>query len=190
MGNDLPAAYDARIIDEIPFAGTQGTEPVRIAVPGTVGGTPAMQIEVMPHGGVPWFAQAEGYATRTRGAVTGLYRTPDALTVCAIVSGQAYLIEVTSPMAHQAIDTGGPVIAVRAVLGAMSQLLLATPWRITAVGATGVLWRTGRLAIEWLRMDEVLDARLAGVADPDDEEPHDFAVDLRTGEHEGGAPLD
>jgi hypothetical protein len=38
-------------------------------------------------------------------------------------------------------------------------------------------------------MDEVESGRLAGVADPEDEESRNFAVDLSTGRHEGGVPF-
>ena len=68
-------------------------------------------------------------------------------------------------------------------------LLLATPWDVTAIGQDGVLWTTGRLAIDGLRLDESQVGWIAGVADPGDLEPRDFAIDLRTGKHEGGVPF-
>jgi hypothetical protein len=66
-------------------------------------------------------------------------------------------------------------------------LLLATPWQVTGIGHDGVLWTTRRLAIDGLRLDESMDGLVAGVADPQDVEPRDFVIDLRTGRHEGGA---
>ena len=65
-------------------------------------------------------------------------------------------------------------------------MLLLTPWSITGVGPDGVAWTSRRVAIEDLRVDEVDDCWLRGVADPDDEESRDFAVNYRTGEVVGG----
>jgi hypothetical protein len=66
-------------------------------------------------------------------------------------------------------------------------LLLVTGWAITAVGSDGDLWTTDRIAIDGLRVDEVSDGWARGVADPDDDEPRDFALDLATGRVIGGA---
>jgi len=120
-----------------------------------------------------------------RQALTGVYPTPSPSTLCAVVGGDAVLIDVEHPGRHEWLETGGAVVAVRPVV-AEGLLLLATPWSITALDSSGQLWQTQRLAIDGLRMDEVSDGLLAGVADPDDMEPRDFAVDLRSGRHEGG----
>jgi hypothetical protein len=86
------------------------------------------------------------------------------------------------------VSTEGPVVGVEQLVEE-SLLILLTPWSITAVDVEGVAWTSRRIAIEGLRVDEVSEGWLRGVADPDDEEPYDFAVDLRTGEVVGGAGL-
>ncbi|MGH2708856.1 MAG: hypothetical protein ACRDJK_11250, partial [Actinomycetota bacterium] len=98
----------------------------------------------------------------------------------------ASLVDVDTPERFEILDTAGPVVAVRPVVSD-GLLLLASPWAVTALGEDGVRWQTGRLAIERIRLDEIEGGRLAGVADPDDDEPRDFVVDLQTGRHEGGA---
>jgi len=40
-----------------------------------------------------------------------------------------------------------------------------------------------------LRLDEIDDGRLAGVADPGDDESRNSVIDLRTGRQEGGVPF-
>jgi hypothetical protein len=118
---------------------------------------------------------------------TGIYTTPNN-RLLAIARGDAYLIDVQDPTNYEALSTGGPVVAVKPI-PRENVLLLATPWDVSAIGKDGVLWTTGRLAIDGLRLDESHGGWIAGVADPSDLEPRDFAIDLRTGNHEGGVPF-
>jgi hypothetical protein len=119
---------------------------------------------------------------------TGVHATPGRNRVLVVARGDAYLIDVGKPALYKAIATGGPVVAVKAITRE-NVLLLATPWTITGIGSDGVLWTTRRLAIDGLRLDESQDGLVAGVADPNDLEPRDFVIDLRTGSHEGGTPF-
>jgi hypothetical protein len=105
-----------------------------------------------------------------------------------VVGGDAYLIDVDSPDDFEVLDTGGPVVAVFS-LPTEGVLLLVSPWVVTGVDQSGRAWQTGRLAIDGVRLDEVQDGHVAGVADPGDDEPRDFVIDLRTGRHEGGVPF-
>jgi hypothetical protein len=119
---------------------------------------------------------------------TGIYTTPNKNRLLAVARGDAYLIDVEDPANYEALSTGGPVVAVKPIPGE-NVVLLATPWDVTAIGPDGVLWTTGRLAIDGLRLDESQGGRVAGVADPKDLEPRDFVIDLHTGKHEGGVPF-
>ncbi|MCP2237473.1 hypothetical protein [Prauserella halophila] len=92
------------------------------------------------------------------------------------------------PEGFDVVLTPGPVVAAEE-LAAEAVLLLVTPWAITAVGISGVLWTTPRIAIDGLRVDEASDGWVGGVADPDDDEPRDFAVELATGQVVGGAMI-
>lgn len=136
-----------------------------------------------------WTGVARAGASSLRGTLSGVFATPDAHKFCIVARGDAYLIDAAAPECAKFIDTAGPVMAARA-LAHEELLLLASPWTITALGAGGFRWRTGRLAIEGIRLDEVQGGWLAGVADPRDDEPRDFAVDLTTGSHRGGVPFD
>lgn len=135
-----------------------------------------------------WVGIARAGVRSLRGALSGAFSTPNPSRICVVARGDAYLIDVVAPERYQTIDTAGPVLEVRALIK-QNLLLLVTPWTITAVGEHGVCWRTRRLAIEGVRLDEADGNWLAGVADPDSDESRDFAVDLTTGRHEGGVPL-
>ncbi len=119
---------------------------------------------------------------------TGVYTTPNKNALLVLARWDAYLIDVQDPTNYKALSPGRPVVAVRPI-PRENVLFLATPWDVTAIGQGGVLYTTGRLAIDGLRLDQSQDGRVAGVADPRDLEPRDFVIDLRTGKHEGGGPF-
>jgi len=127
------------------------------------------------------------YADRppVRAAVTDIFSTPDAATMCAVANGDAFLINCDDPGAGTYLSTGGPVVIIASAIED-NVLLLASPWVITAVGSAGLAWRTERLSIEALRLDEIADGWVRGVSDPDEDEARNFAVNLRSGARRGG----
>jgi len=148
----------------------------------------AIVVEVTTDGGRCWTGVARAGGPSVRGTVSGVFSTPAKDGLVLVGRGDAFLVDVDAPEHFEAVDTGGPVVAVRPVVDE-GLLLLASPWTITALGDDGFRWQTGRIAIEGFRLDEIKAGRLAGVADPDDDEPRDFVVDLHTGRHEGGVPF-
>ncbi|MBW9214983.1 hypothetical protein KV102_09020 [Mumia sp. zg.B53] len=80
----------------------------------------------------------------------------------------------------------GPVVGAE-VLAADGLLLLLSPWSIVAVDVDGVRWTTERIAIDGLRIDESDGGWVRGVADPNDDKPRDFAVELSSGRVVGGS---
>ena len=186
MGNVsliFPAAYQAEVLAEAPAAEMERFEFCRTGEDARGD----LLVEVATKTGGWWLASIRPPASSLRGAVTSIHSTPSPSVMCVVVGGDAVLIDVRDPAKYEWVDTAGPVVTVRSLVRERL-LLLATPWAITAVGRDGVRWRTERLSIEGLRLDEVADGWLAGVADPGDDEPRDFAIDLRTGSHRGGAP--
>ena len=177
-GPPFPAAYVARELDEFP-SGAVVIE-LRPSGQSDPGG---LIFEVDPHVTDSWVGFARPGPARVVHAASGLVPTPNPTQLCAIARGTAYLVDVRD---HKYCLASDPVVAV-AALRAARLLLLATPWLVVAIGREGVAWRTGRLAIDGLRLDETDRSRVIGVADPDSAEPREFAIDLETGEHEGGA---
>lgn len=65
--------------------------------------------------------------------------------------------------------------------------MLATYTDLFAYGASGIAWRTPRLAWDGLRIDRVTDTEVHGTYyDIQTEAPRAFTVDLRTGSASGG----
>jgi hypothetical protein len=147
-------------------------------------GARASTILIRPRGGSDWTGSFSGDASFRRG-FSGLFGTPSPRRLCVVECGTAFLVDVLNPPATTVVQVDGPVRGIEPLVN-HGLLLLLTPWTITAVGTSGPLWTTRRIAIEDVRVDEVIDHHLGGVADPDDEEPRNFAIDLRTGEVVGG----
>lgn len=180
----FPADYQAQLLEEQTVGGASyafGRE-----------GQPASGVDVLIEVRLPdgerWVGAVRRPPPTVKGALTAYHPTPYPRRVCVVAGGDAYLIDVDQPKAFEVLDTGGPVVAVHSVVSD-GLLLLASPWVVTAIDHNGRAWQTERLAINGVRLDETDDGRLAGVADPDDDEPRDFLIDLRTGRHEGGVPL-
>jgi hypothetical protein len=145
----------------------------------------ACTVTVDPWSGPAWTATFTVDPERMTGALSGLFRTPSLTTLCVVERGVAFLVDVLRPSDGHLVPTDGPVVGVEELVDE-AYLLLLTPWTITAVTAGGAAWTSRRVALDGIRVDGVDDGWLFGVADPSDE-PHGFAIDLRTGEMVGGA---
>lgn len=148
-------------------------------------GSQAIRVAVEPWGEPAWTAAFAASDPGVR-ALSALLGTPSPTGLCVIERGTAFLGDVLDPEGFSVIETKGLVVGTEELTGE-GLLLLLTPWTITAVDQSGTCWTTERIAIEGLRVDEVSAGWVRGVADPDESEPHDFALDLTTGEVVGGA---
>jgi hypothetical protein len=181
-GKPFPASYQVRQLDELP-ASTEVTE----LCPAGQSGTGGLIFEVDPGDSDSWVGFARPTSIRSRNAVTGLFSTPDPGRLCVIIQGAAYLVDVPTRR-FVLLSLSDPVTFVTA-LADVGLLLLATPWRVLAIGRDGLAWQSERLAIDGLRLDETDGSRLVGVADPDSPEPREFVIDLLDGSHRGGAAV-
>ncbi len=117
---------------------------------------------------------------------SGLWACPALDTMLAVAGGYAYMVDTTAPERSELLEQR----PVTAILAAPDEglLLLAGFHDVLAVGSEGVRWRTGRLSWEGVTLREVRGGRLLGEGwDMYTDAEVGFAVDLRTGQHEGGA---
>ncbi|CAN5526086.1 hypothetical protein BH10ACI4_BH10ACI4_23590 [soil metagenome] len=117
---------------------------------------------------------------------TGVYSCPNPDELCAVAGGYAYIIDTAHPerSTHIALK---PVASVQ-VFVEQELLVFVGFHSMIAWGAQGVAWETQRLSWEGLRLIEVKDGVLHGFGwslMTDREVP--FTVDLKTGQHQGGA---
>jgi hypothetical protein len=178
----FPAEYEARYLLE------WASRAPDVVLTNGVRPGPERLIEVALPDGSAWLVSVAAFPDPSRRAVSGLFPTASSRHLLAVERGAAYLVDVGDPGGSYPVTTYGAVVGVRPV-PQMDLLLLWTDWAVTAVGPDGVAWRTTRVAIEGIRIDEVENGRARGVADPDDDEPRNFVIDLRTGEVQGGAQV-
>lgn len=150
-------------------------------------GARTLVVAVEPWGEPSWIA-AFAAPDPGRRALTALLGTSNLTGLCVIERGTAFVGDVRDPVGFAVVPTPGPVVEAEELIDE-SVLLLVTPWAITAVGASGPLWTTQHIAVDGLRVDEASNGWILGVADPDDDEPHDFAVELATGQLIGGSAI-
>lgn len=172
--------FDATLVER-----SGGAPDHSFAAPGA--GARAIEVVVAPWGGPMWTATFAAPEPGVR-ALTAVLGTPSSTGLCVIERGAAFIGDVLDPAGFRLVETPGPVVGAEEV-PAHGVLLLLTPWSIAAVDQSGHRWTSGRVAIDGLRVDEVGDGWLRGVADPDEEEPREFALDLATGEVVGGAGI-
>lgn len=152
--------------------------------PSTSDPGPALTLDVLPYEGPEWVGNYS--TTRAYRGVTGAFGTPSPTHICFAARGTAYLSDVLDPATTTCLELGGPVREI-VELPKERLLLLGTPWKVTALGHGSIAWITNRISVETLRLDEVLGHYVLGVADEDDDEPREFAIDLRTGHCQGGS---
>lgn len=178
----FPADYEVRLMGDLPGRG--GVDRVFARDGRAVDG--GVLIEVAGAGGA-WSGLVANAPESVLSAHSAVYSTPSPSMFCVVARGEAYFIDAGVPERWWGLDDS-PVVAVRCAF-AERLLVLATPWRVVAVGDAGVAWRTSRIAIDAMALGEIADGQLAGVADPEDDEAQDFVVELRTGDHRGGFPF-
>jgi hypothetical protein len=121
------------------------------------------------------------------GQLTGVFGCPGRDDLCLVADGDAYLIDVTQPEA-------GAVIAQNMVwqvetVPDPNLLLLVCPWDIAAIGSDGVAWRTGRLAVDELRIEQADTMSIVCRLDNLGGTPT-IELDPKTGEQMSGTRLD
>lgn len=92
------------------------------------------------------------FAAGGLGDVTGVFAAPSPAALCAVVDGLAYLVDVEAP-AHGAVIAHDQVGQVVAVLG-RDLLLLVRMIDVVALGPEGIAWRSARLAVDDLRVEQ------------------------------------
>jgi hypothetical protein len=146
--------------------------------------TSSLILTIEPHDGAAWYADVR---SNTAG-VGRFWATSDPHVFCSLFGDAAYWVDVRDPrsvVGYPAHNLGGnePLFVKHHDL-----LLFSDGASIQAYDPSGFRWRTARLAFDEI-IEFVVDGDvLRGVADdyPDHKVP--FAVDLKTGAHEGGFP--
>lgn len=174
----FPRAFEARVVD-YPTTGPD------VAVAAAGAGAQATAVFVDTGMGATWTGTFSAPDPGAR-SLTALLGTPTPTGLCVVERGTGFIGDVKRPESFVALEIPGPVTGAAEVVDE-GVLALVTPWFLVGIGAGGVLWTSSRIAINGIRVDEAASGWLRGVADPNDDESRDFAIELATGRVIGGA---
>jgi hypothetical protein len=144
----------------------------------------ALQLMVRPASGGTFLATcALGFTDPAM--PTGVFACPNAVEMCAVAGGYAYIIDTEQPQRSTHI-TLKPVIEVRPLV-AQRLLLLVGFHSMVAWGGNGMAWESGRLSWEGVRIISIDGDVLHGMGwNLLTDREVAFSVDLLTGQHQGG----
>lgn len=122
---------------------------------------------------------------RDKSMPTGVFGCPDPEQICAVAGGYAYVASASTP--EQCVQVAiKPVVEVHPAVGA-GLLLFVGFHTIQAWGRDGVVWETGRLSWEGVRVTSVTETEAVGMGwDLRGDVEVEFRVDLRDGSFVGG----
>ena len=180
-------AWTAEVLQRPPLIAParQYVWPLRVAGEEEALARGALQLVVRPREGGPYLLTcALGF--KDPAMPTGLYGCPNAEELCAVAGGYAYVADARTPELCTQVGLR-PVVEVR--VAPKARLLLFVGFHsIVAWSVKGLAWETARLSWEGIRVEAVEDEELRGWGwDLRLDRELEFAVDLRTGTHTGGA---
>ena len=142
-------------------------------------------VRVAPVGGQEWTGVfACGFDSNK--VASGLYSHPDPERMCLVAAGYGYIVVARDPRLYERV-IAQPVVSVHPA-GEAGLLLFVDFTNISAYGRDGIAWRSERLTWEGLRVTEVAATSVHGYGwDMPKDKEVEFTVDLKTGQHVGGA---
>jgi len=182
----FPHTWSAEILKTPPLIAParQFTYPQRIAGEEEALSRGALQLMVRPAGGATFLATcALGFTDETM--PTGVFGCPNAVEMCAVAGGYAYIIDTAQPE-HSTHITLKPVVEVRPLV--TQELLLFVGFHsMMAWGRNGVVWESARLTWEGVRVVSIDGNVLHGLGwNLLTDREVAFSLDLLTGQHQGG----
>ena len=180
-------AWTAEVLQRPPLItpARQYVWPLRVAGEEEALARGALQLVVRPREGGPYLLTcALGFSDP--GMPTGLYGCPNADELCAVAGGYAYIADARAP--ERCTQVGlRPVVEVRVVPEAR-MLLFVGFHSMVAWGVEGLAWETARLSWEGIRIAGLEGGEVHGWGwDLRSDRELEFAVQLKTGKHTGGA---
>lgn len=143
---------------------------------------PSRTIRVTPTKGKQW----EGEFMSGAGELNGIYSTPARETLCVVVRGQGYFVDVLAPDNFQLVPAA-PIVDVVDV-PQLGMILFADYTKIVAYGSAGKLWRTTQLSWDGIDIGSIVGSALHGKAwDSPAATKVPFVLDLKTGAFTGGS---
>jgi hypothetical protein len=189
---EFPHDWRAEILPRLPLIAParQFTYPRKVAGEESAMARGALQVLVHPATGGDFLATCALGFTDSK-MPTGIFACPNSQELCAVAGGYAYVLNTAAPELSTHIPLK-PVVEVL-ILAEQSLLVFVGFHEIVAWGRGGLAWQTARLSWEGIRITG-LHADGSGVAALNGfgwslrtDKEVEFAVNLQTGGHTGGA---
>jgi hypothetical protein len=178
MQLDFPHEYAVAVIDD------PGSERV-IRIPATPEPVDAVYVRITPVGGATWVgAFARGF--QTEDLVTGVYAWPDGLSLAVVSAGYGYVVKAADPSSWIRLQPM-PITDVR-VFPEHKLVVFTDFTHMFAYNGAKNLWKSDRLSWDGITVTKVATNHIFGIAwDAMQDKEVEFAIDVRNGEHTGGA---
>ncbi|HEY1993282.1 MAG TPA: hypothetical protein VGG81_02680 [Edaphobacter sp.] len=183
---EFPHTWSVEILKTPPLIAParQFTYPHQIAGEENALARGALQLMVRPVSGGTFLATcALGFTDPAM--PTGVFACPNAVQMCAVAGGYAYVIDTTQPERSTHIPLK-PVVEVRPLVE-QGLLLFVGFHSMLAWGRDGLVWESARLSWEGIRITSIDGNELHGMGwNLLTDREVSFSIDLLTGQHQGG----
>jgi hypothetical protein len=183
---EFPHTWSVEILKTPPLIAParQFTYPHQIAGEEDALARGALQLMVRPVSGGTFLATcALGFTDPAM--PTGVFACPNAVQMCAVAGGYAYVIDTTQPERSTHIPLK-PVVEVRPLVE-QGLLLFVGFHSMLAWGRDGLVWESARLSWEGIRITSIDGNELHGMGwNLLTDREVSFSIDLLTGQHQGG----
>jgi hypothetical protein len=183
---EFPHTWSVEILKTPPLIAParQFTYPHQIAGEENALARGALQLMVRPVSGGTFLATcALGFTDPAM--PTGVFACPNAVQMCAVAGGYAYVIDTAQPERSTHIPLK-PVVEVRPLVE-QGLLLFVGFHSMLAWGRDGLVWESARLSWEGIRITSIDGNELHGMGwNLLTDREVSFSIDLLTGQHQGG----
>ena len=181
---DFPHQFQVEVME----AGTSlisiGAPPVRIPDAGE--DTDALTLRITPADSAAWIGRfARGFASDE--LPSGAYAWPDGVSMAVVAAGYGYVLKPSEHGKNWVRLQPNPITDVR-VLPEHNLIVFTDFTHMFGYGAQKTVWKTERLSWDGITVTKVATNHIFGLAwDAEQNKEVEFVVDVRTGEHTGGA---
>lgn len=184
----LDITYPPRF--DVLFKAEPSESMIAYCYPGAIEGgfVDGISFEIVPETGKPWFASfAKGEISPN--AVSAVLTMPDRISVLAISSGEAYIVDTRNPQKWEHL-TLLPVMGWGIALS-RELILLWDFSRVAAYSPSGLAWKTPSISWDGVANDSIEENEAVFKIWDAPTEMHQLAtIDLRSGAISGGASPD
>jgi hypothetical protein len=181
---DFPHHFNVEVMDDGRSLIGIGETPVRIPDAGE--DTDALTLRITPAESKPWVGRfAHGFAGDQ--LPSGVYAWPDGVSMAVVSAGYGYVLKAAEQGKNWVRLQPMPITDVRVITE--HNLIVFTDFtNMYGYGAQKTAWKSERLSWDGITITKVATNHIFGLAwDAQQDKEVEFVVDLRTGEHTGGA---